>query len=1134
MNNLQNYNQSTHPSIPREEESVFVPSGMYHIVHDSGGWRCAFVEEGCMALLRCTREDFLNALRSGVVFLEPDGSETPMFTVLDGLMRIPGARHTHSGFVRHGDGRILRVKSILNAQRDGTGAVHFYGHVLDLTAQYEHDRAQTLQREGLLRVSRSIFPEILTMNLTQGTYHVLQYDDTASLGSPRTGGLLDVMERRLPYIFPEDREAYRDTIYPDSMLRKVVDEGEEMFSLIYRRAGRDMVHHWTKTVVMRQPNPFDDDVIVTTVTRTIDEEKREEELLRQALEDTSQRMDEWLYYNYLSKETYPGLVFISYEDGRASPYNIGQLARRLNFPPNELALGTLSHIHPAHRDAVRLARESAEAAGDKEFWAEYQLDLDDGSHVYISNQAFQFTDRAGVTGYIHFLTDTTYEHNLSEQVRQYMEAKLEENERLFDLVAQHSDRTLCYYDVRTQRARPWNEESCLTCHFPHLCLHRMGREEFERSEYILSDSADEVRRMFRDIHNGVHTGAANLHVKMPDGGQRWLEFKYTTLFEGAEVIAAVLSFSDVTDQHDHAVSYLRYRQSLEAEQHQQLSYMEADLTADLIEAHTGLELWNTASAVGTAYSAFAGSYSMGLDEPDSQTANALYSRDNLLAQYEKGNRTLEHLWQLHRSEGALWVLNRLEMMSDPFTDHVKLFFTMSDVTAEQEEKLAVLQRADYDAMTGLLRRGSGEEQIRRALSPDGETGGILIALDLDDLKGINDTLGHNHGDRAIRGIADTLKGHFRKGDLMIRAGGDEFMVFLPGAGRSVSSVELSLTSLLRKLGALSVGDNDERRIHCSAGCAVERPGLDTFESLYQRADLALYHVKRSGKNNFAFFDPEMLQEDYQFKMKQAQLKQDALLSHEEGQHLLDALARSMPGIFSFNLTQDRFRVLRTNIPGERLPQSDDIASFWATMRDDVHPDDREGAMRVLFRDQLLQAYEQGQRTLLQNLRCRSRNGFISIEVRVYYHTTDAGDVCAFLFFRPDVAPEQARKVLQLEKILELSGTAEFEYICLIDVREGTYHTFSRGCENTHEIPEIADFNMATRHIRDTQIAPEERDAYFDNAALDRVLAHMAGPEGRYSYRYNLKDGVREASFTWYESSRSELLMTVRKLPQATD
>ena len=170
-----------------------------------------------------------------------------------------------------------------------------------------------------------------------------------------------------------------------------------------------------------------------------------------------------------------------------------------------------------------------------------------------------------------------------------------------------------------------------------------------------------------------------------------------------------------------------------------------------------------------------------------------------------------------------------------------------------EEKL---KKADYESMTGVLRRGAGEYKVRDYLSGVNYKNGMLIVVDLDDLKYINDNLGHRAGDEAIIGIANVLKSSFRSSDIIMRYGGDEFVVFVPEEGNNLEAVRNRMGMLVKKVAAISVGENKEKNIHCSVGYATTITG-DTFDTLFSRADKALYYVKKNGKNNYAGYSPEM-------------------------------------------------------------------------------------------------------------------------------------------------------------------------------------------------------------------------------------------------------------------------------------
>lgn len=168
------------------------------------------------------------------------------------------------------------------------------------------------------------------------------------------------------------------------------------------------------------------------------------------------------------------------------------------------------------------------------------------------------------------------------------------------------------------------------------------------------------------------------------------------------------------------------------------------------------------------------------------------------------------------------------------------------------EKQSFRHKAEHDLMTGVLNRASAEARVRE-LMENPESHGILILLDIDDLKGINDNLGHKAGDKAILSLAKALKSQFRDDVVIGRLGGDEFLLYLPDAAEKQDAISISLTSMQKKLSAVLLDEGSKRRVCCSIGCAVQAPDAVTYEDLFRQADLALYRVKRSVKNSYAFF-----------------------------------------------------------------------------------------------------------------------------------------------------------------------------------------------------------------------------------------------------------------------------------------
>ena len=184
---------------------------------------------------------------------------------------------------------------------------------------------------------------------------------------------------------------------------------------------------------------------------------------------------------------------------------------------------------------------------------------------------------------------------------------------------------------------------------------------------------------------------------------------------------------------------------------------------------------------------------------------------------------------------------------------------MSDCTKKKEAYMQVQKAAENDGMTGLYNRSTIERMIRSELNDSSEKSCIFALLDLDNLKRINDTMGHAQGDRAIRSIAHALKRHFRKSDLIGRAGGDEFIIFLPEISYpdAKEAINASFASLIQEVSNCPIGEHNEEMLHCCIGCTAGTGRRDSFTTLYKRADIALYSIKRQGKDNFAFYSEIM-------------------------------------------------------------------------------------------------------------------------------------------------------------------------------------------------------------------------------------------------------------------------------------
>ena len=163
--------------------------------------------------------------------------------------------------------------------------------------------------------------------------------------------------------------------------------------------------------------------------------------------------------------------------------------------------------------------------------------------------------------------------------------------------------------------------------------------------------------------------------------------------------------------------------------------------------------------------------------------------------------------------------------------------------------------AEHDTMTGLWNKSSGMRQIREhinAMSVNEEA--MLMFVDIDDFKHVNDTYGHSDGDFWIRQVADTLRNIYRIDDIICRFGGDEFVAFIKGTS-SPSVITTTLGLFSKQMHEVSVKRNQD--VHCSIGvCRVNAGGYRSLEHIVATADRALYEAKRNGKHAHVVYDSD--------------------------------------------------------------------------------------------------------------------------------------------------------------------------------------------------------------------------------------------------------------------------------------
>jgi diguanylate cyclase (GGDEF)-like protein len=182
------------------------------------------------------------------------------------------------------------------------------------------------------------------------------------------------------------------------------------------------------------------------------------------------------------------------------------------------------------------------------------------------------------------------------------------------------------------------------------------------------------------------------------------------------------------------------------------------------------------------------------------------------------------------------------------------FFGLTmDITALKTVEAQLAQLARYDTLTGLPNRRYFEEKLSDLLLHREERPFVMMFLDIDNFKAINDGHGHATGDAALKHVAECLKGSVRVTDTVARFAGDEFVVLLPGLSTR-SDAEIIARKINRNVRRAWVIQDKRLDITVSIGIAYAGEAGVTAEALYACADKALHDAKNADRDTFALVD----------------------------------------------------------------------------------------------------------------------------------------------------------------------------------------------------------------------------------------------------------------------------------------
>lgn len=259
------------------------------------------------------------------------------------------------------------------------------------------------------------------------------------------------------------------------------------------------------------------------------------------------------------------------------------------------------------------------------------------------------------------------------------------------------------------------------------------------------------------------------------------------------------------------------------------------------------------------------SHGFGVEELIGKTDFDVFSDEHALAAYEDEQRIIQtgkpmvgkiERETFHDREDA-WVSTTKLPLRDREGRIVGTFGVSRDVTAQVMAERALAHQALHDAVTGLANRLALMDRLSQALVSLDRTHGrvALFFIDLDNFKTINDSLGHEAGDRVLVEVGRRLGRICRRSDTVARFGGDEFVLLC--ALRADEDVRLIASRAVRAIGKRFSSDGDDLTVTASVGVIVTSDPSSDPGALLQQADIAMYEAKSAGRDGFRLYDSKL-------------------------------------------------------------------------------------------------------------------------------------------------------------------------------------------------------------------------------------------------------------------------------------
>lgn len=387
-------------------------------------------------------------------------------------------------------------------------------------------------------------------------------------------------------------------------------------------------------------------------------------------------------------------------------------------------------------------------------------------------------------------------------------------------------------------------------------------ELLKKTPAISASYLEPLLSCVEQMHKGIAPSMqedTEIPLRAPDGNTYWIKSACESIYDNhGKIIKAVGYYTDITDQKNEIIQNRESMRAIDFLMHQSLYSFKINLTENtmLLEKNSSDWVSETGCAANGSYTDIISYIGHNLILPEYQESYLDFmNKERLLASFQNGNYVDDMEYQRLYQGKPRWIKLIIHLVQYENLSDINAFLFILDIDEVKKQELHLTQMAETDALTGLYNRQTAIPKINEYLSQNPEAPAALIMFDLDNFKLANDVFGHDYGDSVIHETAMKLRKVFREKDIFCRIGGDEFMVFC--TNMLDDNVSSRLKQVLKEVHIVRSFQDQEIVFSISAGYAIVPEHGNTFDTLYQKADIALFTAKMNGKNSSLKYQPTM-------------------------------------------------------------------------------------------------------------------------------------------------------------------------------------------------------------------------------------------------------------------------------------